>query len=1430
MAPPNELQELFNRLKASSAESQPQPQSSIWAQSEQPAYRQPSVSSPIFSPPIHTPNPIHSSNVMSPVNPASNTGTPAPDQTRTNNLLNLLKFNNQGSQSGPMANLQNVGGLRSSSTGLGASEGAAHARPVSAQDMMASFQRKSSSQNVLPSTTTSGGAEKVETTTTQPGSSKDFLLNLLTKPKEAKPTLFAGQEVVDHKALEQAKAVPSVEQLTTGLAAINVQSPVQTRVSREPTPVRQFGTAESTPTPFEAPQPSKASKFSYVNPFDQLHASSPLNASPRPASTKVESNKIEILKHDRDPSSTSNDGFDASSAPPAAKRGKVASEQGSLATAELEKAQSVSEALKGVGERVDKQVEQALAQASAQEKAAPAVHVESAKTGDNAADDEVAIKQEPADDDAGISSWESAEDDAAEATQESAVEVYNFPMRPFVAIHVKEVDELRPIPQDHFMSIAKLHKGFDQIDRCLVTASQSHIIYAQSATKKDNGGFRIIRQDTGDHKQVFRSSGERISNVQICSSATPGDDIEAVLGTGVDGSVFWTTLAKSRGELFADDDVEIQGLMMPPVSTPEEQASGSQIKTRAKMSSRHPEYFAISRGKHIYLVAPEIAKARAYLDPQTRRVNSEKYFAEHGLKITTGKACKDFCFSEDDTMIISLNKSGSLEFWDIRELTTRASDFSQGPHDPLELTEPTWTLHAAASGSKPEEKASVSSVTLIDKERPTSRAIALRYVLIGFKQNHILQLWDLALGKAVQEIRLPHEKDSDGICSLTYHPRSGIVAIGHPTRNSIYFIHLSAPKYTIAAMEQAKYVSLLAREDSTVLRPDSTAIMSGLREFSFAKIGQVRSLDMLAHPIENAAGEKDDEDATLFELYIYHSKGVVGMSVKKQDLGWDKDSKMVRPMDAVKEKRVEVKELVLPPAKPQAPSEISSTAEGTPSKTLARAKKQESGKVSTPSSTTKVEVARREPAPSPAPVTNGSSAKAPVASKPVLDAPVLSPTRAVVPPPASPNSYALAAQRAKSPTQAAQTAVKAANTSTAATTTVAPPSTNDADLRISLDKQFDSLYQRLEGDRRVQDAAGAAKQDAVLRLVSSTLTENVEKSLTRIVNQSMIKEIVPSITDSVHKTVEKKLAETLPKELNSHLSKEVKAALPHAIQQSLKDPHVHNAISTQVAQKVQQQVSQFLQQSLPNLATQAAQKMVSDLDAQTQQKLQQAEARRQQDNAKIQELSNLVQGLARMVQNMSESQAAFQEQILKMQRPGSREGTITQTQHQQQSSAPSTSSVPEPQPQPQPQKTVEEKEVDDITNLLMTGQYDDATVAWLQSPRQAALFDSIFVRVNPRYLEKVAPLIALSVSAAVTTSFDSHVHQRLDWLAATLDVVEIEDADIKELAPKLMDVLSQRLQGAYMNLSETGGGDGPGILKRIAELNRRVVEIGRVAG
>lgn len=84
------------------------------------------------------------------------------------------------------------------------------------------------------------------------------------------------------------------------------------------------------------------------------------------------------------------------------------------------------------------------------------------------------------------------------------------------------------------------------------------------------------------------------------------------------------------------------------------------------------------------------------------------------------------------------------------------------------------------------------------------------------------------------------------------------------------------------------------------------------------------------------------------------------------------------------------------------------------------------------------------------------------------------------------------------------------------------------------------------------------------------------------------------------------------------------------------------------------------------------------------------------------------------------------------------------------------------------------------------------------------------------------------MSAAITSSFETHLDQRLDWLTQVLGLINMRDGDIVDVAPKIMEILSQRLQAAYMAVAEQQP-NSPA-LKRVSALHRQVNEVRRVIG
>lgn len=1009
--------------------------------------------------------------------------------------------------------------------------------------------------------------------------------------------------------------------------------------------------------------------------------------------------------------------------------------------------------------------------------------------------------------------WEDAdeaEETPAKEPPQRTVPVYNFPIKPFVSITLQlDAKSDVSIRDDGVMEISRLKKDFDQLDRSLASATSKYITYALLKS-----GMRIIRQDDGSDRQVFKHSHDRIFNVSFCS-ALDSDD-QAVLGTGVSGSVYYATLAKDSNDLFEKNELESESLIFPPYPPADENTAGGVLKTRAKRSSRHPEFFAIGRGKAIHLIWPATALSPRYgISQDNRRVDVANFFQERSLQISTGKAGKDFTFSEDDSLIVSLDKTGRLRFWDIRKLIDESN--ATGVRANMTVDMPLLSLSTAS----PAEKSWPTSVLFVDKARPYIRGGPLRYVLVGLRQNHTLQLWDIALGKAVQELNFPHENETDGICSVSYHPNSSIIVIGHPTRNSIFFVHLSAPRYSLSAsLSQAAFINRIAMKDPELPKPESTACMSGIREISFASKGQLRSVELL--PINRPLDVQKnlDEKTPLFELYAVHSKGVTCLSITKEDLGWDSESKVVHSIDASKQGYVNLKELRLGSVIEEAPHSKSPTEEVQP--TAKPPSKKKSAKKGLNS--TDRDVAQNEPSDSskvtPAqPLANGTAA----VETPNGDTPSVpkesKKSKKKAPPTVDQNVPGKSTPRTASPTKNTQPPADVATSkelSMDEKPSISPPSaaTASADLGTAtkaepvtvgisgdwLDKELkkvergvsnefrkelNTLYQGIQNDRLVQDAAASTRQEALLRLVSTTLTTNVEKSLSRILATQMQQVVVPSITGITVQAVSNQVGDALAKALHSLIPHELNVQLPVAINNAVQSPQVTRLIADTISQKIvkqtETQLSDILQKEIvphfTNLALSAAEKAAAEVEVRMQAEIRQYEAQRRHDTARLEKLSQALQSMAQTLQQMSDTQVAFQSQILKDRRqlavlgegsttPGSRQvstAKLTPTQ--------SHATVPTPQTP----KSREELELEDIARLMDGGRYEEGSIKWLQSTQQIELFDNLFIHYTPEYLATdVSPLIAFSIAVTIGSSLNTNTARRLEWIAAAFNAVDLQ--------------------------------------------------------
>ncbi|EGC48094.1 conserved hypothetical protein [Histoplasma capsulatum var. duboisii H88] len=1446
---------------------------------------QATVSSPLYSPQYTGTPPHHASDVISPnvQTPRNNTQSPQQQSLnadRTANLLSLLKFSPASQNvSAPKQSLAETVATEQpqGDAPVGTTQGG-HGRGISASDIVASFMGKPTTSTSAATGLMSSGlaaaqpSDRPVTTSPPADNAQDMLLKLLNLPK---PQILQSEQSVTAVAGTRSSEASATSRERS--ADAGPKFPEERRAS----PMRLFGSGESRETtPFEPPihsQP-KDSIFTYVNPFEQLAAASPRNrtpqgsrsralpgASPAPDIANAKKNGVPALiqvngqrkrpEPSRDiPVSSSPLETDENAAitpGPDASEVSMGPDQKKVKI----KKETVPEALGEVAGQVDKEVEDALARAAAEEVAhiKEEVEEESSKAvlkalaekfeqtaldAQEEPEKDISIEVTPKSSPPAASNLKESADDTNGAVVDSwesetgrVIPVYNFPLKPFMSITWKgNTENIFSLRSDGIMDIARLKKDFDQLDRSLTSATSDYIVYALAK----NGGMRIVRQDDGQDRQVFRSTNDRVFNVSLSTTA-PGSSTakeQVVMGIGVSGAVYWATISKADNNLFEKDALERDSLIFPPFPSSDENTSGGQLKTRARRSSRHPEFFAIGRGKFIHIVWPHFAISPKYGVTKTHReVDTEKFFKEKSVKIATGKAGKDFIFSDDDTVIVSLDKTGRMRFWDIRDV----ADF---PHAntsklPADIRVPLLTL---VTGS-PTEKSWPTSVLFIDKLRPYTKASALRYVLVGLKQNHTLQLWDIGLGKAVQELKFPHDNESDAICSVAYHPGSGIIVVGHPTRNSIYFVHLSAPRYSLPLMSQATYIQRVAEKDERLPKPESTACMSGIRELSFGSKGQLRSLELLPLTRPSVSHRGMDEEAGLFELYVMHSLGVTCLNIRKSDLGWSSDNKIIDPVDALKEGFIEVNALqsfppqvdeqstngdVAPKGVPKGkepakkatgPGQesvvgVESSRNQSPSKQPPKKKTGDSVSTSdqhdqAAASTDKSEKRKKKKA------DNGKPKE--ISNKEADQSQLEIPQSVLAT--ETHGSFATGASIDNGPAEAINIGVSSDFLNKEVKKIEKAVST---EFTKCLNRELDALYVRFDQDRRSQEQAATAKQDAVLRLVSSTLSDNVEKNLSRIIANNVQSMVVPALIESTAKSMDQKIKEGLSQQLDLIAPPVIREILPVAVQRAMSNENMHlrisELISASLSNRVERDISKVLHEkivpSFKDESIQQARIITKEVERQFVGQMKQYELRQQNDSAKIDQLTMLVRSLSETVSTMAAAQSQFQKEILNLSRQLGVKAELPETS----SATNPVRGVPPPEPSP------EEAELQEISELLNTGRYEEGSIRWIQSSQQADLFSNLFVKLDPSFLSNLSPLVVLSVSAAVTSSFETNVMDRLNWLERVFQAVKVRDPEIYEVAPKIMTVLIQRLEALYMAIAENTPHDP--VLRRIPRLTR----------
>lgn len=1059
-------------------------------------------------------------------------------------------------------------------------------RPVSAADLVAGFGRKpnsitsvSSPSVVAPSASRPDLRGEAALSSSNP---QDFLLRLLNN--QAKTETFSPTRQVDSPAklndsVVGASDTTSLETVTgSSFAPVSLENtPFTADISTHAKSVTKqnsassphgLGLSQAQPFAFGVAHRSSPGLFTASNPFDQLSRSS---SRPQEKTTK----KLEPQQ--------------AESALPSS----------TLAVPSITTLpETVSEAVEEAGEKAEKQVEEALAH----------LHLDAphSKSISVVVKESVNVTEEMEIPDLSLvpGNWEDA---AADDDEEYSVKIYNMPMQPFISIDVLVLAEPpAKIPASAILNCVRFNKGFDQVDRNLVSGTSKHLVYALKEK-----GFRVIDLNTAKYKGLFPEHAERIFNISLSMTKASSDEANAaVLATGVNGTVFWMPFTRF------DTGSSDPAFILSPSESGEEHTSNSQLKTRVKSSTRHPEYFAYGRGKFIQLIYPSIATQPAFTDPKTELLDTQKYFKEENIRISTGKAAKDFAFSADDTVIASLDKAGKLKFWDIQSLTERRAGVPAGK---IEVNTPIMTFNTCSKS----EKAWPTSVIFIDKGRPTTDGYALRYMFVGMKQNHSLQLWDLRLNQQVQEINFPHQDESDAICSLAFHAKHGILVVGHPTRNSIYILHVSPPKYDLPPYTQAQFLSMVASKDPTLPRPKSTVIVSSIREYSLNDRGILRSLDIKVDwpPAEDSISSEKDY---VMSLICYHSKGIFQFTMMRKQMGWTKEGKPIESIEAG-EDNVKVRALVQPPQ-----NDAASVNGDTTVTNGAFPKAEEAPKVVEPVSSAQPSPEKKREKRKKLFDPNSSSSKA--GSK------------------AGTDSETPASSRNTPQVQEPPVIQKVITTNNNHSATTEKQIVTSVERVLS--ERFTLLQNRLEDDRRASEATAAIKEEALLKQLSQAIPQSVEKTLKGIVSKSL-SETLESMKENIANTVDRTVTTAFANAIKHALPREIEKMAPIIANKLGQDQGLLRALAnnttkevtnsiTKDFQKFSSEIAPFIEHATTKSTTQTA----TAIDQRIAIQLKSYESRRQADAQKIDALTAHVNNLNNALRELVEQQAIFKSEVM----------------------------------------------------------------------------------------------------------------------------------------------------------------------------------------
>ncbi|KAK9325960.1 hypothetical protein V1517DRAFT_128645 [Lipomyces orientalis] len=425
---------------------------------------------------------------------------------------------------------------------------------------------------------------------------------------------------------------------------------------------------------------------------------------------------------------------------------------------------------------------------------------------------------------------------------------FKLPTQASSTVSVESLSASGSISSDDCEAIANFTRDQNAFDRNILAVNEDFIAYPVGS------GIRVLSQEDGTYSILVGHEDNRIINVLFSNYRSSSGTSMLVSTTASNEVIVWELLTKNFKQTPRQNHYRklIRIEKLPPNSehVPKSRVHWPTIADCVAV--------AVSKRIYVFPLNPE-----SFLD--IRRASLPDRVGENAFVIESDTGSKDFIFSVDGTAIASVNKEGTVTIFDVSKLPSLGEGAEKA------------TITHPLKAFTPRKGTRYMSINFIDSPEVVKAKKPLRFILLGFNQNHSFHIWDLRQGKLIQEFHLPQGSDGSALNGISISYGTGTIVVSDVERNMFLFVHIRYPSGgldTIAA-NQAEFVKSLLSQSANA-EPETPGF-DYLVGYSFFPGRSIISFSLL---------EITGEDA-LLDLYICHDQGATIFPVSAKTIAFE---------------------------------------------------------------------------------------------------------------------------------------------------------------------------------------------------------------------------------------------------------------------------------------------------------------------------------------------------------------------------------------------------------------------------------------------------------------------------------------------------------------------------------------------------------------